>query len=127
MDHAQILALIAALSGAPQTDPFAALRADAAKPGAALSVEACPRPLPPDEIEGVTLLCGRVNVPEERTKPGGRMIPLAFAILKAPSRFPEADPVVYLQGGPGSSAVKQIPLIGANVSALARPARHRDV
>lgn len=111
MDHAQIMALIAALSGSPASDPFAPLRAEAAKPGAIVSIEACPRPLPANEIEGVSLICGRVKVPEERAKLGGRVIPLAFAVLKATSRFPEADPVVYLQGGPGGSAVAQIPLI----------------
>ncbi|MCZ8041783.1 MAG: alpha/beta hydrolase [Beijerinckiaceae bacterium] len=111
MDHAQILALIAALSGTPEVDPFALLRAAAARPDAVVSVEACPRPLPANEIEGVSLLCGRVKVPEDRSKPGSRTIPLAFAVLQATSRFPEADPVIYLQGGPGGSAVAQIPLI----------------
>jgi pimeloyl-ACP methyl ester carboxylesterase len=105
------LALISALSGTPEGDPFAALRAAAAKPDAVVNVEPCPRPLPALEIEGVSLLCGRVKIPEDRTKPGGRTIPLAFAVLKATSRFPEADPVIYLQGGPGGSAVAQIPLI----------------
>jgi pimeloyl-ACP methyl ester carboxylesterase len=111
MDHAQILALIAALSGSPAADPFAPLRAEAAKPGAVVSIESCPRPLPAHEIEGMSLICGRVKVPEERAKTGGKSIPLAFAVLKATSRFPEADPVVYLQGGPGGSALTQIPLI----------------
>jgi pimeloyl-ACP methyl ester carboxylesterase len=111
MDHAQLLALIAAISGTPSGDAFAPLRAEAARAGSAVSIEACPRPLPTNEIEGVTLLCGRVKVPEERAKPGSKTIPLAFAVLKATSRFPEADPVVYLQGGPGGSAVAQIPLI----------------
>lgn len=111
MDHAQILAFIAALSGSPDGDPFATLQAEAAKPGAVVSIEACPRPIPVHEIEGKSLLCGRVNVPEERSKSGGRVIPLAFAVLKATSRFPEADPLIYLQGGPGGSAVTQIPLI----------------
>ncbi len=32
MDYAQILALIAALSGTPANDPFAGLKAQAAKP-----------------------------------------------------------------------------------------------
>ncbi len=111
MDHAQILALIAALSGAPEVDPFAPLRAAAAKSDAVVSVEPCPSPLPAHEIEGVSLLCGRVKVLEDRSKPSGRTIPLAFAVLKATSRFPEVDPVIYLQGGPGGSAVAQIPLI----------------
>jgi pimeloyl-ACP methyl ester carboxylesterase len=111
MDHAHILALIAALSGTLEIDSFALLRAEAAKPDAVVSIEPCPRPLPANDIEGVSLLCGRVKVPEDRSKSGGKTIPLAFAVLKATSRFPEADPVIYLQGGPGGSAVAQIPLI----------------
>ncbi len=111
MDHTQILALIAALSGAPEVDPFAPLRAAAAKPEAVISIEQCPRPLPANEIEGVSLLCGRVKVPEDRSKTGGKTVSLAFTVLKSTSRFPEADPVIYLQGGPGGSAVAQIPLI----------------
>jgi len=104
MDHAQILALIAALSGTPDSDPFAGLRAETRKAAAVVSIEACPRPLPSGEIEGVTLICGRVKVPEDRSKAGGKMLPLAFAIYKATSRYSEPDPLVYLQGGPGGSA-----------------------
>ncbi len=101
MDHAQILALIAALSGTPEKDPFAALKAEAAKPGAMVSLEACPRPYPAGEIEGVTLICGHVKVPEDPAKPDGKMLPLAFGIFKTTSLFPEPDPLVYLHGGPG--------------------------
>lgn len=104
MDHAQIIAMIAALSGTPVSDPFAALRAESSKPGAVVSIESCPRPLPPGEIEGVSFICGRVKVPEDRSNPTSRMIPLLFAVFKATSRFPEPDPLVYLQGGPGGSA-----------------------
>lgn len=104
MDHAQILALIAALAGTPASDPFAALRAEAQKPDAVVSLAACPRPLPSGEIEGVTFICGHVKVPEDRAKAGGKMLPLAFAIYKATSRYPEADPLVYLEGGPGGSS-----------------------
>lgn len=101
MDHAQILALIAALSGTPANDPFAALRAEASKPGAVVSLSACPRPYPAGEIEGVTLICGHVKVPEDPAKPNGKVLPLAFGIFKATSLFPEPDPLVYLHGGPG--------------------------
>lgn len=94
MDHAQLLALIAALSGELESDRFATIRAEAAKPNAIVRIEACPRPLPAHEIEGVSLLCGRVNVPEDRSKAGGKVIPLAFAVLRATSSFPEKDPVV---------------------------------
>jgi pimeloyl-ACP methyl ester carboxylesterase len=121
MDYAQILALIAALGGEPQDDPFARLKADAGRPGAVVSLEACPRPLPPGEIEGVSLVCGRVKVAEDRSKADGRMLPLAFAIYKATSRFPEPDPVVYLQGGPGGSAFD----ILAKLQTAFRPWRDR--
>lgn len=104
MDHAQILALIAALSGTPSNDPFAGLKAEAAKPGTVVSIEACPRPFPPGEIEGVTLICGRVKVPEDPAKPDGKMLPLAFGIFKTTSLFPAPDPLVYLEGGPGGSS-----------------------
>ena len=100
MDHAQILALIAALSGTPEKDPFATLKAEAAKPGAMVSLEACPRPYPAGEIEGLTLICGHVKVPEDSAKPDGKMLPLAFGIFKTTSLFPEPDPLVYLHGGP---------------------------
>lgn len=101
MDHAQILALIAALSGPPSNDPFAGLKAEAARPRTVVSIEACPRPFPPGEIEGVTLICGHVKVPEDPAKPDGKMLPLAFGIFKTTSLFPEPDPLVYLHGGPG--------------------------
>ncbi len=104
MDHAQILALIAALSGPPSHDPFAGLKAEAARPGTVVSIEACPRPFPAGEIEGVTLICGRVKVPEDPAKPDGKMLPLAFGIFRTTSLFPEPDPLVYLEGGPGGSS-----------------------
>ncbi|MCA3628454.1 MAG: alpha/beta fold hydrolase, partial [Methylobacterium sp.] len=111
MDHAQILALIAALSGTPSPDPFATLRAASQQPNAIVSIQSCPRPLPSSDIEGITLICGTVQVPEERNKVGGKKLPLNFAILRATSRYPEADPVVYLEGGPGGSAMTMLPLL----------------
>ena len=68
MDHAQILALIAGLSGTPSPDPFAALRSSAQQPNAVIAIQPCPRPLPTKDIEGTTIICGAVQVPEERGK-----------------------------------------------------------
>lgn len=111
MDHAQILALIASLSGAPSPDPFLGLRTASQQPNAVVSIEACPRPLPVNEIEGVSLICGRVKVPEERSKIGGRQVALNFAVLRASTGYSEPDPVVYLEGGPGGSAMKMLPAL----------------
>lgn len=52
-------------------------------------------------IAGKNLRCGYLTVPEDRDQPGGNMIQLAVAILKAPGNHTPADPVVYLTGGPG--------------------------
>lgn len=111
MDTAQLLAFIASLSGDPAPEAFAAVRAAAGRPEAVVAVAPCPRPLPTNEIEGVTILCGTVKVPEERDKVGGRELPLSFAILRATSRYAEPDPVVYLEGGPGGSAMTMLPLL----------------
>ncbi|WP_284180041.1 alpha/beta hydrolase [Rhabdaerophilum sp. SD176] len=111
MDHAQVLALIASLSGTPSPDPFATLRAASLQPNAIVSIQPCPRLLPLNEIEGATIICGTVRVPEERSKIGGRKLPLNFAVLRASTRYPEPDPVVYLEGGPGGSAMTMLPTL----------------
>jgi pimeloyl-ACP methyl ester carboxylesterase len=104
MDYGQIWALISALAGSPEGVMVSQPSADN------VTIKSCPRPLPVFEIEGKTLVCGTVTVPEDRTKPEGRKIDLEYAVLKAESRFPEPDPVVYLEGGPGGSAVNGITL-----------------
>jgi len=55
----QILATVAALlATAPARTAFP------------VTIEACPRPLPPAEVEGQTVTCGRVSVPENKARPG---------------------------------------------------------
>jgi pimeloyl-ACP methyl ester carboxylesterase len=53
---------------------------------------------------------GRLVVKENRTKPDSRVIELAFVRLKSTAATP-GYPVVYLDGGPGSSAINlaQVP------------------
>lgn len=123
MDYQSILTLIAALTGNPG-DEFAALKAHAADLKAPIEQILCPRPMPANEIEGKTVFCGTVEVPEDNAKPDGKKIPLKFTILKSWSQYPEPDPVVYLQGGPGGSAIDQIPLLAETFDAFRRT---RDV
>ena len=49
--------------------------------------------------------CGFLIVPENRDDPGKRTLRLAVAILKSRSSNPRPDPVIYLHGGPGGSAI----------------------
>lgn len=110
MDFQHILKLIAAISGEPG-DEFAALKAGGGNPNAPVAQIACPQPLPVSEIEGRTIFCGTVQVSEDNAKPDGKKISLAFTILKSWSSYPEPDPLVYLEGGPGGSALTMIPLL----------------
>ncbi len=123
MNYEQILALIAVLNG-NAGDDFATLKSGGADPKAPIAQTLCPRPLPANEIEGKTLFCGTVQVPEDNAQPDGKKIPLKFAILKSGSQYSEPDPLVYLQGGPGGSAIDQIPLLARTFDAFRK---NRDV
>lgn len=55
------------------------------------------------------ITCGTLTVPLDRDNPNGTQVELAVAIL--PALIPEAkapDPVIYLEGGPGASALYNI-------------------
>ncbi len=59
----------------------------------------CPFP----ELEGV--VCGWLIVPEDRSNPGGNQVELAVAIIEATGPNVAPEPVIYLEGGPGGSAL----------------------
>lgn len=65
----------------------------------------CPFTLGVGMIEGKDVRCGYLEVPEDRSQPGGREIRLAVAIFKSSSATPRPDPVTDLEGGPGASAL----------------------
>jgi pimeloyl-ACP methyl ester carboxylesterase len=67
---------------------------------------ACPIQIP----AGAKVECGYLFVPENRTRPDSPTIRLAVAILKSRSENPAPDPIVYLAGGPGASALSEEPL-----------------
>jgi pimeloyl-ACP methyl ester carboxylesterase len=68
-----------------------------------LTVKAC-------TVDGLAARCGTLTVPEDRLTGQGRTIPVRFVVFPAtgPDRAP--DPVVYFDGGPGSSAIADIPM-----------------
>jgi pimeloyl-ACP methyl ester carboxylesterase len=69
--------------------------------------------------------CGWLTVPEDHAKPDGKTIKLAVARFKSDASNPEPDPIVYLEGGPGSGPLKSYP---AQFDLLFGPlAAHRDV
>jgi pimeloyl-ACP methyl ester carboxylesterase len=54
--------------------------------------------------------CGRLLVPEDRARPGGRTISLSVAIVKSAAAQAKPDPIVWLAGGPGDDAITEIPM-----------------
>ena len=68
--------------------------------------------------------CGTLIVPEDRLTRTGRTIPLRFVVIPATFAEKAPDPVVYFAGGPGGSAVDDIP---GEVSLLGTLNLHRDL
>lgn len=65
----------------------------------------CPSALPPGEVEGKTVTCGILTVPENYSQPQGRKIDITYAVLRSRSQSPAPDPVLDLRGGPGGSVI----------------------
>ncbi|WP_295455081.1 alpha/beta fold hydrolase [uncultured Thiodictyon sp.] len=107
----QILAFVLALtSPPPAATAFPVIAAGGADSHYPVKPAPCPRPLAPFEIEGKTVACGTVSVPEDHAKPDGRRIPLTFMIFKSRSLAPAPDAVVHLHGGPGGGIVEEVGL-----------------
>lgn len=69
---------------------------------------ACPFPVPDDLVEGKTVTCGYLFTLENHRDPNSRPIKLAYAILNSWREHPQPDPILYLEGGPGGSALDGI-------------------
>jgi pimeloyl-ACP methyl ester carboxylesterase len=94
------------------TDPGAALRAPAA-------LSAC-------MIAGVEnqALCGVVRRPLDPARPNGKVIDVHYAVLPAIARNKRPDPVFFVAGGPGQSAID---VAGTVQRMLPRIGNHRDI
>jgi pimeloyl-ACP methyl ester carboxylesterase len=84
----------------------------------------CPFGLPEDEIVNQTIECWELTVPENWESPGAEEVTISYVILKSPSLSPFPDPVIYLEGGPGSSALAGLPLLQSTFADLRR---YRDI
>lgn len=61
---------------------------------------------PPTGQLATNMRCGFLTVPEDRTSADSRAIRLAVVVLKAVGDDIAPDPIVYLSGGPGVSALE---------------------
>jgi pimeloyl-ACP methyl ester carboxylesterase len=85
----------------------------------------CPEGVPPGEIEGETITCGILTVPENYDEPDGRQIEITYAVLHSHSLSPAPDPVIDLRGGPGGTIVGEFMEVRAQLYDSLR--RTRDV
>lgn len=94
-----VVLAVTALPAVPLTVPVAADESSRFEPAR------CPFRLASGQVEGKTVDCGFVIVPEEHEKPDGPTIRLAVARFRSTRPDPAPDPVIFLQGGPGGGAL----------------------
>jgi pimeloyl-ACP methyl ester carboxylesterase len=88
--------------------PSAALSSTTHSSTAHFTKATCPFKLGKGMVEGHTVHCGYLVVPEDYAKPTGRTIRLAVADFKSPSAHPAPAPLIFLQGGPGGAIVADL-------------------
>jgi len=73
----------------------------------------------PDGQDPANVLCGFIEVPENRDDPDDDdTLRLAVAVLKATGSSPEDDPILYLSGGPGGPSLEgEMQAFGAEFAA----------
>ncbi len=90
-------------------------RSASTTPSSAFHSTSCPFQLAAGVVEGKDLTCGYLTVPADHSRAQGPAMRLAVVIIKAAYPAPNADPVVDLQGGPGT-------LLLANLGPVLTPA-----
>jgi pimeloyl-ACP methyl ester carboxylesterase len=108
MSPEQIIAAVTALMLSTENPDFDHLRSGGHDTRYPVTVSACDFPPAPFEVEGKTILCGTVDVPEDYDKPQGRRVGLKFALFDALTQSPSPDPLVYLHGGPAGGTLHMI-------------------
>jgi pimeloyl-ACP methyl ester carboxylesterase len=67
---------------------------------------------------GSRVECGHLVVPEDRTQPDGGKIRLHAVVIRSGSEDPEPDPLLFLAGGPGASALAATDHVRGILSAI---------
>ena len=78
-----------------------------------------------DPPDGYDLRCGRLTVPENRSKPNGLTVTLHVGIFHKQGAIVAPDPIVFLDGGPGGHSLEAAEL--GFVSQFAKFAERHDI
>ena len=91
---------------APPTAPVALLTPPPQSDGRpSLVPAACAHALPADLVEGDTVMCGRLRVPQDRAWPDDLWLELPYTLIKTSSASPKLEPLLFLTGGAAGSAL----------------------
>lgn len=71
-----------------------------------------------DEAVKAKVLCGSLEVFEDRVSKNGRKISLKIVVFPATGPDKSSDPLFYLAGGPGSSATEDAPFIASDFAKI---------
>ena len=97
----------------------------AVAPAETILLGSCERPDDPALVRVFSeAQCALIKVAENPKLPDGRQIELAVMVLPAIARVAKPDPIFYLAGGPGQSAITSGPIV---FSALLELRRQREV
>ena len=66
----------------------------------------CPFAPAADQVQGQTVTCGFIEMPENRTRPEGRRVRLAVAVFKSRT-VATRPPLIFLGGGPGTFVLER--------------------
>jgi pimeloyl-ACP methyl ester carboxylesterase len=109
---AGVVALLVACGGPTATTAPGPSPATAGPPVSRTTATFAPGPCPTPNVPGVPQLdlgpdfsCGYLTVPENRARPDGPAIRVGVARVKAVSPTARPDPIVWLTGGPGGTAI----------------------
>ena len=69
------------------------------------------------------LQCGTVSVPCDYDNPAAGLYKLALVIIRTPAKQPQPDPVIFLQGGPGTPLASRAAQVAQRESAILAPDR----
>jgi len=84
----------------------------------------CAFEIPDGEVEGETIVCGQIEVPQEWDNPDSSLITISYAILRAQNDDPAPDPIIYFEGGPGVSSLDMTEILSEDFVHLRQ---NRDV
>ena len=124
MDPAELIAIVTGLLSPEPAPVFDVLRNGGPDSTYPVVVEPCEAETLGLEIEGQTVICGTIEVPEDHDAPDNGTLAIEFAILRAQSEAPFPDPVVYLHGGPGEGTLETLPRV---IGMFAEHRRTRDI